>query len=881
MIKQTKKSIKQIFALLLTVVMVFIFMPFCVSAAGFTVKVKAEKTEVNIGEIINIAVDISEVPNNIYSAVISLDLSYDLELISANIISGSDKGILKGEPVMKSFYKDSLEGLVACDFTAGDHIQDGTFIEAKVKILENALDVQSITAEVGLGGPDNKVSDTVKITPTHIHNYINKVEKKYLKAKSTCTKPAEYFKSCSICDEISEETFYYGVELGHTPSPSAIMHFVGDSCDNPTSYDEVVLCSTCGKTLSSVHKVGEKLSHNYIENEDKMYLKSAADCVNAAVYYKSCSNCGKKSNETFSSNNIHDYIRVNSDDVCKKCQHIRIRPECFNVYYPCLIEYGDKVDKSKISVSYKDKRLIENVDYSLNIDDQDTKVLLNFYFNKEYDNLQYKYEIDKKVKDLSNAIVTVENSDYTGKPTTPNVTVVIDNKVLIKDKDYSVTYLNNTKGIDFNGNHGQASVIITGIGDYRGSVEKHFDILVNNYTKSDSVRNGDKSSVTIVAGTLELPVVKSYTVSNSSGSTIESLSYAPAPGTYKKLTFPSTGTYFVTYYTQNSKYLYMTANGTAHYEYTGSAVKHTVTVYYSSLYASTELPTGISPVFKEIDYKSFLLSVEANNKNADLDGKLWSSSNDSVATVDTEKGVVSLISPGTTNIVARSHGKTARYKIKVEALNISEKGKILNYSPENDFCEVEYDGQILREGVDYTKEILPIGETSVLTIKGINLFDGELKEIYYANTGNIYCSQKARLSRLPEKTVLKRYNDDLDLSGIKAILDLNGQEMDFEITEDMISGYDKTKLGEQKVTITIYSARTSFNVIVIDYIKGDTNGDEVITDQDAIYLLFSYYFPDKYPVEQPCDFNNDGEVTDQDAIYLLFHYYFPDKYPIE
>ncbi|MBR3145217.1 MAG: leucine-rich repeat protein, partial [Clostridia bacterium] len=67
----------------------------------------------------------------------------------------------------------------------------------------------------------------------------------------------------------------------------------------------------------------------------------------------------------------------------------------------------------------------------------------------------------------------------------------------------------------------------------------------------------------------------------------------------------------------------------------------------------------------------------------------------------------------------------------------------------------------------------------------------------------------------------------------------------------------------------------------IEQQSGDINGDGVISDQDAIYLLFSYYFPDKYPVDQPCDFNKDGEVTDQDAIYLLFHYYFPDKYPIE
>ena len=84
----------------------------------------------------------------------------------------------------------------------------------------------------------------------------------------------------------------------------------------------------------------------------------------------------------------------------------------------------------------------------------------------------------------------------------------------------------------------------------------------------------------------------------------------------------------------------------------------------------------------------------------------------------------------------------------------------------------------------------------------------------------------------------------------------------------------------------VYQITSDYTAVKTDnsisfFIPGDINGDEEITDQDAIYLLFSYYFPDKYPVDQPCDFNNDGFVTDQDAIYLLFHYYFPDKYPIE
>ncbi|MBR0466771.1 MAG: SH3 domain-containing protein [Clostridia bacterium] len=61
----------------------------------------------------------------------------------------------------------------------------------------------------------------------------------------------------------------------------------------------------------------------------------------------------------------------------------------------------------------------------------------------------------------------------------------------------------------------------------------------------------------------------------------------------------------------------------------------------------------------------------------------------------------------------------------------------------------------------------------------------------------------------------------------------------------------------------------------------DVNGDGTVTDQDAIYLLFHFYFPDDYPAAIDCDFNGDGQMTDQDAIYLLFYFYFPDKYPIE
>ena len=69
-------------------------------------------------------------------------------------------------------------------------------------------------------------------------------------------------------------------------------------------------------------------------------------------------------------------------------------------------------------------------------------------------------------------------------------------------------------------------------------------------------------------------------------------------------------------------------------------------------------------------------------------------------------------------------------------------------------------------------------------------------------------------------------------------------------------------------------------VFVRKYIPGDLDGDEKITDKDAIYLLMHSYFPDDYPVNQPLDYNNDGLINDKDAIYLLMHCYFPEDYPI-
>ena len=65
-------------------------------------------------------------------------------------------------------------------------------------------------------------------------------------------------------------------------------------------------------------------------------------------------------------------------------------------------------------------------------------------------------------------------------------------------------------------------------------------------------------------------------------------------------------------------------------------------------------------------------------------------------------------------------------------------------------------------------------------------------------------------------------------------------------------------------------------------VEGDLDGDKVVTDDDAIYLLLYTFFPEEYPIRNPedYDFDGDGDITDDDAIWLLLYTFFPEEYPI-
>ena len=102
---------------------------------------------------------------------------------------------------------------------------------------------------------------------------------------------------CSLCGIVLKEQ--ETIPAAHTPGETVKENVKAATCTAEGSYDEVVYCSVCKEEISREQVTVEKTAHTWVENAGEGYLVSAATCTQKAVYYKSCSACGTKSEETF------------------------------------------------------------------------------------------------------------------------------------------------------------------------------------------------------------------------------------------------------------------------------------------------------------------------------------------------------------------------------------------------------------------------------------------------------------------------------------------------------------------------------------------------------------------------------------------------------
>ena len=164
----------------------------------------------------------------------------------------------------------------------------------------------------------------VKYDDLGSHNFDKVVADEYLKSAATCTAKAVYFESCTVCKKAHEEvTFEDGEALGHAYEA---VEEVAAKCEaNGTKAHYV--CTRCevlsldGKaTCEASELVIPATGHTYADVQKDEYLKSAAGCEDKAVFYKSCTVCGKAhETETFETEALgHAYEAV--EEVAAKCE---------------------------------------------------------------------------------------------------------------------------------------------------------------------------------------------------------------------------------------------------------------------------------------------------------------------------------------------------------------------------------------------------------------------------------------------------------------------------------------------------------------------------------------------------------------------------------
>ena len=159
------------------------------------------------------------------------------------------------------------------------------------------------------------------------------------------------------------------------------------------------------------------------------------------------------------------------------------------------------------------------------------------------------------------------------------------------------------------------------------------------------------------------------------------------------------------------------------------------------------------------------------------------------------------------------------------------------------------------------------GTPSVVSIKDINVkvtgFDSSKENtklpltVSYTENGETKTttynvSVKDTVTAISMKKTPKteyKYNEPLDLSNGTITITKGSGTKDIAITENMVSGYDPTKLGKQTITITYGGKTTSYEVNVKDYVTGisitpnaitGTYNDELealINENDIIYTV--------------------------------------------
>ena len=237
----------------------------------------------------------------------------------------------------------------------------------------------------------------------------------------------------------------------------------------------------------------------------------------------------------------------------------------------------------------------------------------------EFNKLENNNKVRTSLSDKSISIANIYNKQYTGKGITQNPKIIYDNSYTLKEgTDYTVSYSNNI-------NVGLATIIIKGMGNYKGTIEKRFQITpisLNDCSISEIYNktytgNEIRQNIKVAYGSIVLKEGTDYTLTyknninvgtaeiiivakgNYTGTIIKTFIINPKNVTGLKLSSPDKTSLKIKWDKQSgvSGYeIYMYNSSKKNYKYIGRTTNNSYTI--------KKLKAGTTYSFKVRAYKS-------------------------------------------------------------------------------------------------------------------------------------------------------------------------------------------------------------------------------------------------------------------------------------
>ena len=287
---------------------------------------------------------------------------------------------------------------------------------------------------------------------SHVHE-LTKTEAK----EASCTEDGNIeFWTCSKCGRVYSDS----EGVNEVDPEETVIHATGHKWNTEYTVDKEATCTEEGSESKKEHTYG-----------DWTVVKEAT-CTEAGSKEKVCANCGDKIIEEIPAKG-HAYgdWTVTKEATCTEAgSKEKVCANC-----------GDKITEEIPATGHQ-----WNESYTIDVAPTYTEEGVESIHCSVCGEIKEGSEraVAKLRKPVSMLEISgIVDKNYNGKAQTQAVVVMDGDTTLVNGTDYAVSYKNNT-------NAGTASVIITGIGSYTGSVTKEFTIkkIANTITAKSFTR---------------------------------------------------------------------------------------------------------------------------------------------------------------------------------------------------------------------------------------------------------------------------------------------------------------------------------------------------------------------------------------------------------